>query len=224
MKIWAISDTHGMHEQLKVPDGIDLVIHAGDVSNSFNRAVNFNEVSKFLEWWKSLPMFKVLIAGNHDSSIETNMHGFNKLDGQHNYFLYLEHREAFVQDLKLFGSPYTPTFGQWSFMKDRGKLDKYWQHIPEGLDILITHGPPKGILDLSIDRDNNLDQCGDSALWNHVMRAKPKVHIFGHIHNFKSCKNQGVFERDGIKFINASCVEDGKFEYGLTSNGVVFDI
>ena len=30
MKIWLISDTHGKHEELIIPDHIDMVISAGD--------------------------------------------------------------------------------------------------------------------------------------------------------------------------------------------------
>lgn len=225
-RVWAISDTHGMHGQLQVPEGIDLVIFAGDCSNNRNRAINANEVANFLYWFNYLDIkHKILISGNHDTSIEAGMHGLGKLDGTYRSIIYLEHSNFNIDGLNIMGSPYTPTFGDgWSFNKNRGKLDPYWEQIPKNLDILITHGPPKSILDLSENRDCELELCGDTALYNRVMEKKPKVHIFGHIHNFKYCKNQGIREFNGIKFINASCVEDGKFNYGLTSNGVIFEI
>jgi len=224
MKIWAISDTHGMHEQLKVPEGIDMVIYGGDCSNSFSKAINFNEVAKFLEWWNALDIpHKVLIAGNHDTSMENNMHGFNKLDKSRN-FHYLEHQFKEIEGLKIFGSPFTPTFGTWAFMKDRAKMDKLWEHIPDNLDILVVHGPPKGILDLSENRFGEIEQCGDKALLRHVLHRKPKVMIFGHIHNYKEYMNQGIREHGGVKFMNVSCVEDGKFDIGLTSNGITFEL
>ena len=228
MKCWAISDTHGMHGQLKVPEGIDIVLCAGDISNSKNRAINSNEVMNFLTWWDKLNIdIKILIAGNHDTSIESGLvkpNDFTKTSS------YLEHEQFMVswydgREIKIFGSPYTPTFGDgWAFNKNRGKLDSYWKEMPNNLDILITHGPPKSILDLSENRDGILEQCGDTALYNHVLEKKPRFHMFGHIHNFKTCRNQGTFMHEGITFINASCVEDGRFDRGLTSNGVIFEL
>ncbi len=226
MKIWAISDTHGMHSQLPIPEGIDMVIHAGDVSNTRDSQTNMKEVYHFLEWFRALNIpKKVLIAGNHDTSIERGYHPLKKMDSKLENITYLEHDTVCVSGIHIFGSPYTPTFGSgWAYNRDRGKLDAYWKHLPDDLDILITHGPPKGILDLSINRSGIIEQCGDSCLLNHVLRVTPKVHIFGHIHNYKNCINQGIREYMDIKFINASCVEDGRFDYGLTSGGVVFDI
>jgi predicted phosphodiesterase len=71
MKIFAISDTHGRHEQVVIPEGTDMLIHAGDFSNIKLPAMNHNEVNLFLIWLEKQPVkYKVIIAGNHDTSIE----------------------------------------------------------------------------------------------------------------------------------------------------------
>lgn len=226
MKIWCISDVHNLHNQLQIPKDIDGIIVAGDISNPKDKWANETEVKDFLYWISLLTVdFKILVAGNHDTSI---FHGLIKRD----HFdkagvIYLENQEfelAGIPPIKIWGSPMTPTHGDWAFMKDRSKLDRYWQCIPDDTQILITHGPPKGVLDLSRNPDGDLELCGDNALLNHVRRVKPKYHIFGHIHNYKDCINQGVRVIDGTTFVNASCVVDGKFKEGPSSHGVVIEI
>jgi len=222
MKILAISDTHGFHRELKDFTNIDMIIHAGDFSNTKNPIFNQQEVVDFLIWYNDLPIkHKVLIAGNHDTSIEAKLvypKDFSNIK-------YLEHESINIEGINIFGSPYTPTFGNWSFMKNRGKLDPYWQEIPENTDILITHGPPKGILDLSYDKNEILEYCGDKELYNHVLRVQPKYMIFGNIHNNKDCYNSANKKITGFKtsFHNVSCVTDKKFELGLTSKGQIME-
>lgn len=226
MKILAVSDTHGFHNQFFKSDfdGIDMIIHAGDCSNAMSPAINANEVTDFLNWFDDIPVkHKVMIAGNHDTSIEAKL---IKPSEHHKNIIYLEHELAEIEGIKIFGSPYTPRFGNWSFMKDKGKLDPLWQKIPEGIDILVTHGPPKGILDLSRNRQDELEYCGDRELLNNVYRVKPKHHFFGHIHNFVDCLNKGSRSVHDLptQFHNVSCVTDRKFEFGLTSKGIVIEL
>jgi Icc-related predicted phosphoesterase len=218
MKIHCISDTHGFHESLKFADDIDMIIHAGDFSNSKSPTFNHVEALEFLDWFNIIPVkYKVLVAGNHDISMEVKSIDIKKFES----IIYLEHTSVNIEGINIFGSPYTPAFRDWAFNVKRSRLDNYWKEIPNNTNILITHGPPKSILDLAYKEDNRLEFCGCKSLYNHVMRIKPKLHIFGHIHNNNDCNNQGLFFRDNITFINASCVTDGKFSFGLTSNGIV---
>lgn len=222
MKIQVISDTHSKHGEIKIEEGLDMIIHCGDSTNYRDLYTNEIEFRGFTEWFLSLDIkYKVLIAGNHDAWA-TKLYNKDFLKGKGIY--YLEHEYVEIEGLKLFGSPYTPTFGDWYFMKDRSKLNKYWEYLEEGIDILITHGPPQGILDLSRDKDRTLEFCGDKSLLNHVFRVKPKYHVFGHIHNFKDCVNQGKRVYSEINFINASVVEDGKFDYPPSSHGIIINI
>ena len=226
LKIWHISDTHGFHHQLNMPEGIDLVIHTGDCSNRMDPYTNEPEVRQFIEWYEQVPIpNKIFIPGNHDTSIERNLiKGSDFISaGIH----LLNHDWVNVDGIKIFGSPYTPTYGQWAFMKSRETINRVWEQIPEGMDIVAVHGPCKGILDLSRDRQNVLEFCGDGALRKHVLnRVKPKYFLSGHIHNFEDIINTGFryLPDYGITFSNAAGVTDRRFDLGLTYNGNIFEI
>jgi len=223
MKCWVISDTHTQQASLGLPtEPIETVIHAGDSTNYRDWVNNQPEFEEFIKWFSGISIKnKILIAGNHDTWAlkKYNVDRVKEL-GIH----YLEHEYLELEGKLIFGSPYTPTFGNWHFMKDRGKLSQYWEALTENIDVLVTHGPPKGILDLSHDRDHNLEYCGDGALTKAVFKVKPKFHVFGHIHNSEGCYNQGIRTFENINFVNASCVTDGKFNQGCTSHGLIIDI
>jgi len=83
-----------------------------------------------------------------------------------------------------------------AFKLQRGPdiLEK-WKKIPKNVDVLITHTPPFGILDKTKSGIN----AGCEDLLREIERIKPKVHIFGHIHD-----GYGMIEKNGIKYINAA--------------------
>ena len=225
MKIWHISDTHSFHELLEIPEGIDMVIHSGDCSNVRDPYNNEPEVRRFIDWFSELPIqHKIYVAGNHDTSIEKRL--VTKVDFTDNGIHYLENETIVIDGIKIFGSPHTPQFGYWAFMKARNKLERVWKNaITDDSDVVICHGPPKGVLDLSYDTNRLMEYCGDKSLMNRVMEVKPKLMLFGHIHNTKDIVNAGtrtVYGLDTI-FSNGSVVTDGKFGK-LTSNGNIFEI
>lgn len=226
MKIWHISDTHGFHDRLSIPKDIDIVIHTGDCSNYKDPFMNESEVKKFIDWYEQVPIpHKIYIPGNHDTSIERNLVKAGDFISKHIYLL--NHDWIMINNIKIFGSPFTPTFGDWAFMKSRETINRVWEQIPEGVDIVGVHGPCKGILDLSYDRHNVLEFCGDNALRKHILnRVKPKYFLSGHIHNFKDIINTGFRHLPdyGITFSNAAAVEDGRFDKGITYNGNIFEI
>jgi Icc-related predicted phosphoesterase len=220
MKIWAISDTHGNHEQLKIPE-VDCLIYGGDSTNYKNLIDNQVEFYDFKNWLFGLPIkHKILIAGNHDAWATKK---YNIDDLKHNNVIYLDHAYINIEGLNVFGSPYTPVFGDWYFMVNTNKIGRYWEALEPDIDILVTHGPPKGILDLSHNKKHILEYCGDSALRKAVFKVKPKYHIFGHIHDSEDCYNQGVRIINDTEFMNVSCVTDGKLDR-ISSNGIIFDI
>jgi len=226
MKIWHISDTHTYHNLLEVPTDIDMVIFSGDCSNPRDPYPNEVEVRGFIDWYRSLKIqYKIFVAGNHDTSIE-NKFVTSEDFARHN-IIYLENEDVIIDGIKIFGSPHTPTFGYgWAFNKDRTKLDRIWRNIiDEDVDIVINHGPPKGILDLSLDRAGNLERCGDKSLLNRVMEVNPKLCLFGHIHNHQDIINQGTMKLSGLDtiFSNGSVMKDGRFGK-LTSNGNILEI
>lgn len=225
LTFWHISDTHGYHELLTIPKGIDVVIHSGDHSNYRDVYRNEAEAHNFLHWYSKLKIkYKVLIAGNHDalaSEWNTKFRDLCKKLG----IIYLQDESVTIKGIKIYGSPYTPRFGNWHFMKDRGKIDRVWQAIPEDTRILVVHGPPKGVLDSAHDFNNYIEQCGCGALMKRVQKIKPDYVLFGHIHNNNEIINAGTRTFSGLKtiFINASVVTDRKFGT-LTSNGEIFKL
>lgn len=223
MKIGLFADTHSMHGLFDYKEfkGFDMLIFAGDCSNPKAPALSAPEVLNFIEWYESIKVpIKLWIAGNHDIAIEAKLVRPKEICKTTTY---LQHESIEIEGLTVFGSPYTPTFQNWAFNVARHKIGNYWNKIPPHTDILITHGPPKGICDLAY-HDRVLERCGDKALLSHVLAIQPKLHVFGHIHDNDDCYNQGTFIRDGITFINASCVTDGKFGDGLTSRIKTFEI
>jgi len=225
MKIWHISDTHTFHDLLEIPQGVDMVIHSGDCSNPRDPYNNEPEVRAFIDWFSSLDIkYKVYVAGNHDTSIERGL--VTKDDFDQNGIYYLENTSIEIEGLKIFGSPHTPLFGNWAFMKARHKLDRVWNNaIPDDSDIVVVHGPPMGVLDLSYNRNGRLERCGDKSLMNKLKMVKPKFMMFGHIHNNEDIVNTGTRKVYGLDttFSNGSVVTDRKFGK-VTSNGNIFEL
>ena len=222
MTILHISDTHSFHGLFPVDrfEYVDVVIHSGDCSNYKDPYRNEQEVRNFIAWYSIVPVrHKVYVAGNHDTSIEKGL--ITKKDFEDNGIIYLENSGVHIGGLLFWGSPHTPTFGDWAFMKARHKLYKAWEAIPPFTDVLIVHGPPKGILDLSEDRHHKLEMCGCNALRKKVESSNFKAVCFGHIHDSDGISNQGMARIGGKDTIysNATCVFDGRFDKGLTSYG-----
>lgn len=169
-----LSDTHGLHDRVRVPDG-DVLVHAGDLS----RAGRPREVEAFASFLARLPhAHKVVIAGNHDFLFEREpaaARGY--LEGVAHY---LEDTEVTAAGLRFWGSPWQPWFHDWAFNLPRGAaLAEKWALIPAGVDVLVTHGPPHGVLD-RVARGGAAVGC--EALAEALPRVAPSLHVFGHIH------------------------------------------
>jgi Icc-related predicted phosphoesterase len=220
MKIVCISDTHGKHSQVEVPDG-DILIHAGDFCNWGTSS----EVKDFNKWLGTLNFKKIICtAGNHDICLDKNCNdprtGNKKYDGHKllTNAIYLENESVEIDGIKFFGSPYSNIFLNWAFMEDESYLATIWEKIPDDTNVLITHGPAYGILD-EVPRAGREygDSVGSKSLSKRVEELKKlKYHLFGHIHD---CYGQKVF--NGITHINASvCTE----AYEPINEPIVIDI
>jgi len=200
MIIDCISDLHGYLPNL---EGGDLLIVAGDLTALDTQA----DHDRFNHWADRQKYRKIVfIAGNHDGLIEKQ--GWAWLVDKYKPLKYLEDTSTTFEGLKIWGSPWTPTFLNWHFMKDRGKdIAEKWAMIPDDVDILITHGPPWGILDEFPDCLNNhrIFHAGCMDLFNEYAskRIKPKLHVFGHIH-----EGYGQMELNGTIFVNASIMNE----------------
>jgi len=207
MKITLISDTHSKHNQLTLPKG-DILIHAGDVSSRGNK----REVKNFLNWFsKQDYKYKIFIAGNHDFFFEQENENIIQEIIPEN-IIYLNDSGIEIEGIKIWGSPIQPTFFDWAFNRERGtEIKKHWDLIPNDTDILITHGPPFGILDQTVRGEN----VGCKELLIRVLEIKPKIHVFGHIH-----EAYGEAQKHDIKFINASVLN---VRYQVTNLSVEVD-
>ena len=196
LRFVCLSDTHGKHDGVDLPEG-DVLLHTGD----FTMTGRTNEIEDFNHWLGTLPYkHKIVIAGNHDKGLDKIFKKEAALDGHDalSNCTYLEDEEVTIGGYKIYGSPWTPEFGYWGFMERRESLDVIWNKIPDDTDILLTHGPPLGIL----------DHCQSGALAGcmHLLdaivnRVKPKFHIFGHIHESRGLLRS---ELSDTIFINAS--------------------
>ena len=198
-RIVCISDTHNLLDKINVPDG-DILIHAGDATIRGT----LPEVSKFNEDLGNLPhKHKIIIAGNHDIGFESESNLFRSLITNATY---LEDSGVEIEGIKFWGSPWQPQFFDWAFNLNRGpELQEKWALIPSETDVLITHGPPMGIGDLT-HRQGSLEavNTGCIDLKREVLdRIKPKVHIYGHIH--EGFGSRGIQE---THFINASILNE----------------
>lgn len=200
MKLVCVSDTHMRHDEIPIPDG-NVLVHAGDMTG----CGNWHELQKVGVWLKMLKErfdHIVMIAGNHDFGFEVNkkmvMDAIFPDD-----IIYLENSEVIINDVKFYGTPMCRQFYNWAFMRDEIDLAPYWANIPDDVNILITHTPAYGILDLSGTKEH----CGSLTLYDRIKRLREhghlKHHIFGHIH-----ASYGMTEIEGIQFHNVASLNE----------------
>jgi len=197
VRIVLISDTHELHREIDVPDG-DILIHAGDFSMMSRSAA---AIQDFDDWLGEQPhRFKVVVPGNHEFAfVDPARRGL--VANAH----LLINDNIDVMGLRIWGSPTTQllgaAFGRPSALQRRA----LYSQIPADTDVLITHGAPYGILDRAPGTPHH-EGCRE--LLDAVVRVKPKLHVFGHVH---SC--YGLAENDHTTFVNAALLgRDGGIE------------
>jgi len=173
MDLILISDTHNRWNS-DVPQG-DILVHAGDLTHTGA----FAELRQGVRWLKSLPhKHKILVAGNHDVCLENIL--VNGKEPELRDFLhpivYLRDSGIVLGGLQFWGSPWIPIYGG-GFNIAQDELRAKWSKIPDGLEVLVTHTPPKGILDKEDE-----ESIGCSELGQAIKRVRPRVHAFGHAH------------------------------------------
>ena len=193
-KLTFISDTHMAHDKLELSGG-DILVHCGDFSFMGTNKENMS----FLDWFsKQDYTHKVFIYGNHELGTDEDSVFHKRLRELDDVHL-LHYSGVELLGLKFWGSPVTPEFGNWAYMMNEEDRVQHWRRIPSGTDILVTHGPPYGIL----------DECPDSVgceglLGEVLLNICPKIHSFGHIH-----EGYGEHNLMGTKFINCSIMSGG---------------
>jgi predicted phosphodiesterase len=205
VRLVLLSDTHNTQARIVVPDG-DVLIHAGD-STKRGTMAQLQEVAAFL---RGLPhRHKIIIAGNHDFGLQEDLALGKDLFGD----AYLLDSEAVIDGVRIWGSPWQPWFYDWAFNLPRGEaLREKWAMIPDGIDVLVTHGPPQGLLDRTVVGEN----VGCEDLLVELDRVRPRLHVFGHIH-----EAYGTLRIGPTLYVNASnCTLD----YDPENPAIVVDL
>ena len=200
MKIAAFSDCHWLYKQIKEFPKADILIFAGDWCGS---GESLYETYKFTNWFRELPYeYKVAIPWNHDIFCENNESYCKVLFKEAGATLLVDEMIE-LKGLKIYGTPWCPEFNNWAYMKEEKDLKLIFKQIPENLDILITHTPPKTICDPN--------GYGSEVLFKKIKKIKPKIHIFGHAH-----EGYGFTKTINTKFYNVSVCSDSDKEHNYT--------
>ena len=231
MKIVHISDTHGSkyHNKLEIPE-CDVLIHSGDVGGR----TNLFELQSFIIWFlEQSATIKIFVAGNHDIVLdkfwpsrtknnitrhilyEDNLSAKKMI--KDSGIIYLENKDYVYQGIKFYGSPYTPSFHKqnWVFNADRGEeIKKEWSKIPSDTNVLITHGPPYGILDTipenyKITPEEDVKR-GCEDLINVIKKRlyDLKLCCFGHIHGNTGIIVHPVSNTRHVIFSNGAVIDN----------------
>lgn len=193
MQICCISDTHERHTEVEIPP-CDLLLHAGDITGIGSPQA----LMKFNSWCQSLVDKQIVrkiicIAGNHDFLFERDPEQARSLLTAP---AYLQDSGVEWEGHHFWGTPWQPWFYDWAFnLRTEEELDQKFQLIPSDTDVLLSHGPPHGIL----DRTTHGDSVGSTALLRRIKEITPKLVVFGHIH-----EAYGKYEEDQITYVNAS--------------------
>jgi Icc-related predicted phosphoesterase len=199
MRIVALADTHLHHGDLVVPDG-DVLVHAGDML----QLGSLDELERAAAFFAAFPhRIKIVVAGNHEVCLQRRPAEARAMLERAG-FLYLEDQAATVGGLVFYGSPWQPKFRIWAFGAERGaELAAKWAKIPDRVDVLVTHGPPHGFGDRVRWKDRER-RVGCADLLARVREVRPKLHLFGHIH-----QDRGLWEDRATIFANVT-TDDGR--------------
>lgn len=198
------SDIHGMWDQIEYPKA-DFLVFAGDILKNYSydrdqdaidQVGELTKLNNHLFWLKDEGIYKevIIVAGNHDFAFERLPKLARK---QLSDVIYLQDEAITLggsdgELIKFYGSPWQPWFYNWAFNFPNHKTMDYermahaalctrmcWALIPDDTDVLITHGPPRDILDMCYDGTHP----GCEHLKERLIKLpKLKAHIFGHIH------------------------------------------
>ncbi len=226
MIIDCISDLHGCKPALQ---GGDLLIVAGDLTKS-DKPIQYGEFAAWIQ--RQNYTKKILIAGNHDTYFENQGFeaikdvyadiGVDYLCDSGTEFRYwpplkpgMEDGTILdVKDYKIWGSPWSLWFYGVNpkckaFMGSENVLRKKFDLIPNDTDILITHSPPYKFLDQAKRYDGTYENVGSAYLSARIFDMKPKLHVFGHIHEaYGETEVSGIHWPIPTKLVNCSHVNE----------------
>lgn len=177
--IVVLSDTHGSHREIEVPDA-DILIHAGD----FTRFGNEEDAVDFNEWLGSLPhKTKIVVEGNHEANAPWKARTGAILSNA----TFLRNEGTTAEGVTIWGKGFF-----WN-MKSHNPYDDL---IPAATDVLVAHNPARGFCDGGQGCEESAALCG---------RLRPRVYICGHIHHAKGVA-QGTGRCASTVFVNGASV------------------
>lgn len=210
MKILCISDTHNRHRVLRdLERGLpaaDVLIHCGDATM---RGL-IEEVGSFGNWFRNLPYrHKLFVPGNHDFLFDKQLMVARELMSGMGVSVLVD-QSIRIDGVKFYGTPWVPNLEGWAFYGDHITLVSRFHHIPNDTQVLITHGPPAGVL------DNGRNHYGSRELAARVGElGQLKLHCFGHIHESYGREN------DAHISVNASICD---IDYDAVNAPVLIEI
>lgn len=194
IRFMCLSDTHGAISQ--IPESTihpaDFCLFAGDMT-LFGDPQHAEEAKQYI---LNLPVkHRIVISGNLDLPFDTKNYShfkqwfakFNYADGPEGVkksfvlddkITYLEHQAITIDNVKIFGSPYTPAFGDFGFPTTKDTAPSTWKELPADTDVLLCHGPPHMICDATTSGFH----AGCPELRKAIEKVGPAFAVFGHIH------------------------------------------
>jgi Icc-related predicted phosphoesterase len=205
----AMADLHG---RLPLVPPCDLLLIGGDLCPHGQTEAQAGWLGgAFKGWLDRIPAKEVVaVAGNHDWILERAPHLVPELRWR-----YLQDRGVELFGLKIYGTPWQPRFFDWAFNLDEPALEIKFSRIPDGADVVVSHGPPFGIGDVA-PRPWGGENVGSPSLRKRLLEVRPQLSVFGHIH-----EGRGVYHHDGVVFANATLVNQ---RYEMVYTPMLFQI
>ncbi len=218
MSIYAIADLHGNLPE--VPADAEALLIVGDICPDFGLGGQIDRTGHLQSEWLDEefrfwlgPLLRrnckvVAIWGNHD------------FVGQHPELVpslpwtLLQDSETTLDladgPLRVYGTPWVPGLPYWAFFARDEALEARARMIPDGLDVLMTHGPPYRAGDYIPTSEKQREKygnwggrnVGDKHLHVAIARARPRVTICGHIHEAR-----GSYQIEGYAVENCAAVD-----------------
>jgi len=157
------------------------------------------------------PAHAIIVPGNHDACFETFPDAARGLFGANVYVL--QDEPLVLGGITFYGSPWTPPFMLWHFMAEESRLAMLYRNMPEEVDVLVTHGPPHGILDPGW----KVLHVGSTALAKAIDERKVRHHVFGHLH----AAGGRMIQRGETTFYNVAACDEA---YKLINPPRVFEV
>lgn len=198
MIILAMSDLHGHCLDVSQMLHADVAVIAGDITPATQKYHGTHASGRyqqsqwilhtFIPWLDTVPVRQVVMTwGNHDHIGEYPDLLPASVWPSHMHMLV--NQRVTIDGVSFYGVPQTPRFRDWAFNEDDLPADhgRRWAQVPMGTDVLVSHGPPRGVCDTVAPPRRGVFSAGfgsrTQAEW---LRSdtpnRPRMVICGHIH------------------------------------------